>query len=153
MDNNIPLPTCIYRETALHREYGNTKLNWGMVLVSKIFNVQEVKLIITSERAQLSSEVFRRIAENYAWWKLRPAGRGQVFLTLISSQPLHWTDSLVVFFVGSFILLPCIGLFFFQCLWVAPNTRATKGCQFCTKYDNSIITWPIALKLGLHVLI
>ena len=39
-------------------------------------------------------------------------------------------------------------------MWVTPNARATcktKGCQLCNNYDILVTTWPIALKLRMHV--
>ena len=51
-------------------------------------------LMITSERAQRVSEIFRKITDKSEY--KRPAGRGHTLPMLIYS----WTDSLAAFFVG-----------------------------------------------------
>ena len=70
---------------------------------------------VTNERAQRASEAFRIIADKSKYERPAAAIRSDTFPMLISSQPLHWTDSLAIF-QGSFSLhdsslLQSIGLF------------------------------------------
>ena len=81
----------------------------------------------------------------------RPAGHDYAFARLISQQPLDR------FIWGNFLgqLHPSYQqLDNSRCMWVTHNELATcktKGCQLCYNCNILVTTWPITLKLRMHL--